>query len=235
MGLIMEYSHNFNPEGKTEIKEDAYLDMTGRFPKIGKQKTMGIDIVESWVDNDNPEGKYGPQRKIGKVILTDQTLEMRKEESYANPNERRWTFSMSLNEGYGEIDKPTTITGTIDKYYFQKFTKNSKGQGRVTGSEASGWKYQFEIMQLIYGSANVKTANWRFPAYLTRNISNQYKTLRNIVDAANRSIEIYKKPINQIIGAISPFPSKQPKPRYNIPLVAGISAGLASLWYFFTK
>ena len=235
MGLVMEYSHNFNPEGKTEIKEEAYLDMQGRFPKIGKRKTMGLDIVESWVDNDNPDVKYRPQRRIGKVILTDQTVEMRKEESYADPDERRWTFSMSLNEGYGEIDKPTTITGTIDKYYFQKFGKNSKGQGRVTGSAASGWKYQFEIMQLIYGSANVETANWRFPAYLTRNISNQYKTLRNIVDAANRSIEIHQEPINQIIGAISPLPSKQPKPRYNIPLVAGISAGLASIWYFFTK
>lgn len=233
MGLIMEYSHNFNPEGKTEIKEDAYLDMTGRFPKIGKQKTMGIDIVESWVDNDNPEGKYGPQRRIGKVILTDQTVEMRKEESYGDPDERRWTFSMSLNEGYGEIDKPTTITGTIDKYYFQKFHKNSKGQGRVTGSAASGWKYQFEIMQLIYGSANVETANWIFPAYLTRNISNQYKTLRNIVDAANRSIEIHKKPIkpHQVRGN----ENEKPKTKRNIPLLAGISAGLASLWYFFNK
>lgn len=234
MGLIMEYSHNFNPEGKTEIKEDAYLDMTGRFPKIGKQKTMGIDIVESWVDNDNPEGKYGPQRKIGKVILTDQTLEMRKEESYANPNERRWTFSMSLNEGYGEIDKPTTITGTIDKYYFQKFTKNSKGQGRVTGSEASGWKYQFTITQLNYGSVkNVEITNWRFPAYLNRNIANQYKTLRNIVEAANLSIKTYKKPIKHNIGAN--YQDEKPKTKRNIPLVAGISAGLASLWYFFTK
>ena len=233
MGLVMEYSHNFNPEGKTEIKEEAYLDMQGRFPKIGKRKTMGLDIVESWVDNDNPDVKYRPQRRIGKVILTDQTVEMRKEDYYGDPDERRWTFSMSLNEGYGEIDKPTTITGTIDKYYFQKFGKNSKGQGRVTGSAASGWKYQFEIMQLIYGSANVETANWRFPAYLTRNISNQYKTLRNIVDAANRSIEIHKKPIKHNIGAYSQ--DKKPKTKRNIPLLAGISAGLASILYFFTK
>ena len=72
MGLFMEYSHNFNPEGKTEIKEEAHLDMQGRFPKIGKRKTMGLDIVESWVDNDNPDVKYRPQKRIGKVILTDQ-------------------------------------------------------------------------------------------------------------------------------------------------------------------
>ena len=88
-------------------------------------------------------------------------------------------------------------------------------------------------MQLIYGSANVETANWRFPAYLTRNISNQYKTLRNIVDAANRSIEIHKKPIKHNIGAYSQ--DKKPKTKRNIPLLAGISAGLASILYFFTK
>jgi hypothetical protein len=233
MGLVMEYSHNFNPEGKTEIKEEAYLDIVGRFPKIGKSKTMGIDIVESWVDNDNPDGKYGPQRRIGKVILTDQTVEMRKEDYYGDPDERRWTFSMSLNEGYGEIDKPTTITGTIEKYYFQKYSRSPKGYGRTTGSEASGWKYRFEIMQLIYGSANVETANWKFPAYLTRNISNQYKTLRNIVEAANLSIETHKKPIKHKIGAN--YQDEEPKTKRNIPLIAGISAGLASIWYFFTK
>ena len=233
MGLVMEYIYNFNPEGKTEIKEEAYLDMQGRFPKIGKRKTMGLDIVELWVDNDNPDVKYGPQRRIGKVILTDQTVEMRKEEPYAGPDERRWTFSMSLNEGYGEIDKPTTITGTIDKYYYQKTGKNNKGQGRVTGSAASGWKYQFEITQLIYGSVFVETANWRFPPYLTRNIANQYKTLRNIVDAANLSIQTYKKPIKHKIGAN--YQDEKPKTKRNIPLIAGISAGLASLWYFFNK
>jgi hypothetical protein len=220
----MEYIGNFNPEGKTEIKEEAYLDIVGRFPKIGKSKTVGIDIVESWVDNDNPDVKYGPQRRIGKVILTDQT---------GDPDERRWTFSMSLNEGYGEIDKPTTITGTIEKYYFQKYRRNPKGHGRTTGSEASGWKYRFEIMQLIYGSANVETANWKFPAYLTRNISNQYKTLRNIVEAANLSIKLHKKPIKHKIGAN--YQDEEPKTKRNIPLIAGISAGLASLWYFFNK
>jgi hypothetical protein len=220
----MEYIGNFNPEGKTEIKEEAYLDIVGRFPKIGKSKTVGIDIVESWVDNDNPDVKYGPQRRIGKVILTDQT---------GDPDERRWTFSMSLNGGYGEIDKPTTITGTIEKYYFQKYRRNPKGHGRTTGSEASGWKYRFEIMQLIYGSANVETANWKFPAYLTRNISNQYKTLRNIVEAANLSIELHKKPIKHKIGAN--YQDEEPKTKRNIPLLAGISAGVASIWYFFTK
>jgi hypothetical protein len=220
----MEYIGNFNPEGKTEIKEEAYLDIVGRFPKIGKSKTVGIDIVESWVDNDNPDVKYGPQRRIGKVILTDQT---------GDPDERRWTFSMSLNGGYGEIDKPTTITGTIEKYYFQKYRRNPKGHGRTTGSEASGWKYRFEIMQLIYGSANVETANWKFPAYLTRNISNQYKTLRNIVEAANLSIKLHKKPIKHKIGAN--YQDEEPKTKRNIPLIAGISAGLASLWYFFNK
>jgi len=234
MGLVMEYSHNFNPEGKTEIKGEAYLDMQGRFPKIGKRKTMGLDIVESWVDKDNPDVKYRPQRRIGKVILTDQTVAMRKEEPYADPNERRWTFSMSLNEGYGEIDKPTTITGTIDKYYFQKYSRSPKGHGRTTGSGASGWKYRFEIMQLNYGTVkNVEITNWRFPSYLTWNISNQYKTLRNIVEAANLSIELHKKPIKHKIGAN--YQDEEPKTKRNIPLLAGISAGLASIWYFFTK
>jgi hypothetical protein len=221
----MEYIDNFNPEGKTEIKEEAYLDIVGRFPKIGKSKTMGIDIVESWVDNDNPDVKYGPQRRIGKVILTDQT---------GDPDERKWTFSMSLNESYGEIDKPTTITGTIEKYYFQKYRRSPKGHGRTTGSEASGWKYRFEIMQLNYGTVkNVEITNWRFRSYLTWNISNQYKTLRNIVEAANLSIKLHKKPIKHKIGAN--YQDEEPKTKRNIPLIAGISAGLASLWYFFNK
>ena len=53
----MKYRHSFNPEGKTKIKGKEHLDITGYFPKVGKKKTIPIELSELWV-SDEKDMKY---------------------------------------------------------------------------------------------------------------------------------------------------------------------------------
>jgi len=76
---MQTYRYSFNPEGKTKVEGKSYLTMTGYFPKIGKRKTIPIELSEYWISDENPEDTYGSVRNIGRVVLQDATRDYHRE------------------------------------------------------------------------------------------------------------------------------------------------------------
>jgi hypothetical protein len=104
----MKYRHSFNPEGKTKIKGKEHLDITGYFPKVGKKKTIPIELDELWVSDENPDDKYGSIRTIGRVSLVDDTIYYQKELQSDSPHygmvwndtkgNRGWRYSFKVDD-----------------------------------------------------------------------------------------------------------------------------------------
>jgi len=231
----MEYLHNFNPEGKTENKERAYLDIVGHFPNIGKRKQIAIVLDEYWVDDADQSKAYGPKRKAGRIVLVDDTKEyikeLRSKDYEHHPQERRWDCFIYIDD-YSQYDKHTYIMATIKKTWFQKLNRNFKGQGSDTGSYATGWKYEFKIDTMQYGmdSDNQimdEIPYWIFPSKLHFKIGSQRQTLENIIEAGNLTLEFHKNKV------LEPETEPEIKKKSRIPLLGGIFAVVGSI--LFTK
>ena len=216
----MEYLHNFNPDGKTENKERAYLDIVGHFPKIGKRKQIAIILNEFWVDGADQSKAYGPKRKLGRIVLVDDTKEYIKElrsKDYEHlPQGRRWDCFIYI-EGYSQFDKNTYIMATIKKF---------KGQKSDTGSYAKGWKYDFKIDKMQYGTDLIDEIPYGiFPSKLHFKIGNQRQTLENIIEAGNLTLEFHKNKV------LEPETEPETKRKSRIPLIGGIVALVGSILF----
>lgn len=217
----MEYRHTFNPEGKTEIRKKAYLDMRGHFPKVGKTKTIPIELNEYWISDENPDNSYGPIRNIGRVSLVDDTIYLRKELQSDFPdygitsNDRRWDCFIYIY-GYSNFDENTYINATIEKVW-----NDTKGK--------RGWRYSFKVDDIIYGGDRIDLEGKDKAPYfdLYPYAKNQNQALQRIIKGANRVLGDDWKTIQK------PQPSKENKSKkpFRIPIIGGILA-LASAWIY---
>ena len=223
----MKYQNSFNPEGKTEIKDKAYLNMVGHFPKVGKKKTIPIELNEYWVSDENPDDTYGSIRTIGRVSLVDDTIYYLKELQSDSPhygvssNDRRWDCFIYVY-GYSNFDKNTYINATIEK---------------VRNTANRGWRYSFKIDDIIYGGDRIDLeGKYEAPYFNTYPYAkNQYQSLQRIIKDANRVLGDRPKIIQRRLSH-QPQQSKEKKSKkpFQIPIIGGLIA-LASAWYFKNK
>ncbi len=220
----MKYRNSFNPEGKTKIKGKEYLDMTGHFPKVGKKKTIPIEISELWVSDENPDDKYSSIRTIGRVSLVDDTVEYHKGyeiyDERPTSNDRRWDCFIYVY-GYSHFDEKTDINATIHKVW-----NDIKGN--------RGWRYDFDVNDIVYGGdrldleGKVKAPYFDLYPYAT----SQREALQRIINGADKLLDSIqyiesrktKKPFR------IPTIGKTKKP-FRTPIIGGIVA-LASAWIF---
>lgn len=220
----MKYRHSFNPEGKTKIKEKEHLDITGYFPKVGKKKTIPIELSELWVSDENPDDKYGSIRTIGRVSLVDDTVEYHKGyEIYGerpSSNDRRWDCFIYVY-GYSHFDENTYINATIHKVW-----------NDIKGSR--GWRYDFDVNDIVYGGdkLDLEGKNKAPYFYSYPYATSQREALQRIINGADNVLDKIQY-IESRKTLQKPQPSKENKSKkpFRIPIIGGIVA-LASAWIF---
>lgn len=181
--------------------------MTGYFPKVGKKKTIPIELNELWVSDENPDDKYISIRTIGRVSLVDDTIDYQKElQSFdygIDSNDRRWDCFIYIY-GYSNFNENTYINATIEKVW-----NDTKGN--------RGWRYSFKVDDIIYGGDRIDLEGKDKAPYfdLYPYAKNQHEALKEIIKGSNRVLSNENK-------------SKKP---FRIPIIGGIVA-LASAWIF---
>tara|TARA_B100000287_G_scaffold279583_1_gene263485 strand:- start:27592 stop:28269 length:678 start_codon:yes stop_codon:yes gene_type:complete len=222
---MQTYRYSFNPEGKTKVEGKSYLTMTGYFPKIGKRKTIPIELSEYWISDENPEDTYGSVRNIGRVVLQDATRDYhrelnRKGHQYEyDYGDRMWECFIYI-EGYSQFQTWTFIKAIIKK-------------GRFV--EQTGSKYMFDIEKIVQkergGEDENVEINHRGGRGFNYKIKTQRETLENIIEAAENSIGRKKYQVVKHEIEPEPDPYIEDKKRWRIPIIGGAVALASALIY----
>ncbi len=234
----------------------------GYFPKYDEVKTF--DIVSNTTENKVGEITFAAFRKevalnsnaikmwrfVGNLDEVTSECWLSYDSQYDFSRNRR-----IKEELFGVSPKKTVISKNVSfegilyqgedypKYSFTIKEVNVNGRVLKTKTGKKRWEEDYSVPYLSGKSVDVKVAltssgNQNTQKEVGKLILDKFEVLvgrynTNVWREQNNELAKKERRRREIVELL--LPNEKPKTKRNIPLLAGISAGLASIWYFFTK